>query len=85
MVIDKCKGKPEIQEFNSYISRQLQSRINPKTPLYINHLNSIQSMGLQACDMFCWGIFQTYERGNTQWFELFEKEKIKFNELYFGQ
>lgn len=42
-------------------------------------------MGLQACDMFCWGIFQTYERGNTQWFELFEKEKIKFNELYFGQ
>lgn len=85
LVIDRCKGKPEIQEFNSYISRQLQSRINPKTPLFINHLNSIQSVGLQACDMFCWGIFQTYERGNTEWYDIFGKEKVKFKELYFGQ
>ncbi len=66
LVIDKCKGKPEILEFNSYVTRQLQSRINPKMPLYINHLNSIESMGLQACDMFCWGIFQTYERSNPE-------------------
>lgn len=85
LVIDKCKGKPEIQEFNNYIRRQLQSRINPNTPLFINHLDSIQSLGLQACDMFCWGIFQTYERSNKDWYDIFEKDKVKFNELYFGQ
>lgn len=85
LIIDKCKGKPEIEEFNSYIRSQLQSRINPKTPLYINHLDSKKSYGLQACDLFCWGIFQTYERNNLHWFDEFNKSKVKFNDMYFGQ
>ncbi len=85
LVIDRCKGRPEIQEFNSYIRRQLQSRINPKTPIHINHLDSKQSTGLQACDLFCWGIFQSYERGNLEWLNIYQKSKVRYKELYFGQ
>jgi hypothetical protein len=85
LVMDKCKGKPEVQEFNRYIRRQLQSRIKPQTPLHINHLDSKQSAGLQACDMFCWGIFRKYERQDLEWYQLFIKDKIKFEEIYFNQ
>ena len=84
-VIDRCKSKPEIQEFNTYIRRQVQSRINPLNPLYINHLDSRQSAGLQACDVFCWGIFQSYERRNRDWLNIFSASKVEYNELYFDK
>jgi menaquinone-dependent protoporphyrinogen IX oxidase len=76
LVIDKSKGKPEIAEFNSYITRQLEGRINPKTPLSIDHLDSGADKVLQAVDLFCWGIFRKYERRDTSWFEVFEGKII---------
>lgn len=62
LTIDRCKAKPEIQEFNNYIKSQLEARINPDTPLDIVHKPSHELSGLQTCDLFCWGIFQKYER-----------------------
>lgn len=85
LIVDKCKGKPEVKEFNNYIRRQLEARINPQTPLYINHSVSQEAAGLQACDMFCWGIFQKYERRKTEWFDIFASERIRFDELYFNR
>jgi hypothetical protein len=82
LVIDKCKGKPEIQDFNQYIRRNLEARINPSTPLDIYHWDSKQNKGLQIADMFCWGIFQEYERGKEEWISLFRK-KVKYDRLYF--
>lgn len=82
LILDKCKGKPEIEEFNSYIRRQLESRIEPNTPLDIYHWESHKNFGLQACDLFCWGIFQKHERGRTEWYDVFEKDKIKFEDVY---
>ena len=81
LIIDKSKGKPEVVEFNSYIRRQLQARIDPKTPLDIYHWDSKQTPGLQLCDMFCWGIFVDKERKNSQWRTIFEK-KILFDDVY---
>ena len=40
LIIDRSKGKPEIEDFNSYIAQQLKGRLNPKTPLDIYHLRS---------------------------------------------
>ena len=83
LIIDKSKSKPEIEEFNSYIKGNLEGRIEPKTPLDIYHWKSHENYGLQACDLFCWGIFQKYERKRMEWHDIFSKdEKIKLDSLY---
>lgn len=81
LILDKCKGKPEVEEFNSYIRRQLEARIDPNTPLDIYHWKSHENCGLQACDLFCWGVFQKYERKNSEWFDVYKK-KVIFDEIY---
>lgn len=81
LVIDRSKSKPEIQEFNSYIRRHLEAKLSPTVPLVISHRKSDDVPGLQVADMFAWGVFQKYERSNTEWFEVF-KEKVKFDEQF---
>lgn len=51
----------------------------------IYHSDSQQSFGLQAVDMFCWGIFQKYERENMEWYTVFAEDKVKFEEGYVSQ
>jgi len=81
LIIDRSKSKPEIDEFNFYIRSQIQGRLDPKVTLDMYHWDSKQSAGLQAADMFCWGIFQKYERRGTEWLEIFKK-KVRFEDLY---
>ncbi|HEX9722406.1 MAG TPA: DUF3800 domain-containing protein [Candidatus Paceibacterota bacterium] len=81
LVIDRSMSKPEIEEFNSYIRKQLEARLDPKTPLDIYHWDSQATPGLQAADIFCWGIFQKYERRKTEWRDVFES-KILFDDQY---
>lgn len=81
LIIDRSKSKPEISEFNSYIRRQLEGRLNPSISLDIYHRSSQESPGLQAADMFCWGIFQKYERKSTEWLDLFS-ENVVFEKQY---
>lgn len=82
LVLDKSMAKPEIIEFNSYVRRQLEGRLSPSVPLDIYHWLSHENYGLQAVDLFCWGIFQKYERKKTEWFDIFSKEKVKFDDQY---
>jgi hypothetical protein len=79
--IDKSKGKLGVKEFNDYILRQLEGRINPKVPFDIYHEDSKKNKGLQAVDMFAWGIRRKYEFGDKQWYQIFQ-EKIKFDKQY---
>jgi hypothetical protein len=81
LIIDKSKGKPEILNFNNYIQNQLEARINPVVPLYINHLDSCDNCGLQAVDMFSYGVFEGYERRKWDWFNVFEG-KVAFRTVY---
>lgn len=81
LILDKSMAKPEITEFNSYIRRALEGRLSPKIPLDIYHWLSHENYGLQASDLFCWGIFQKYERQDSKWLEIFE-EKVKFDEQF---
>ena len=81
LIIDRSKSKPEIEEFNSYIRNQLEGKLDSKTPLDIYHRRSHETSGLQAVDMFCWGIFEKYERNRIEWFEIFE-DKINFCDVY---
>ncbi len=80
-VIDRSKSKPEILDFNRYIRTALEGRIKPSVPLFINHNESCEDRGLQAVDMFSYGIFQRYERQKWEWFDVF-KDKVAFHTLY---
>ena len=84
LIIDKSKGKTQIVDFNKYIKRNLEAKIHPNTPLVIFHRDSIQSHGLQACDLFCWGIHKKHEEKDVEWLEMFEK-KIKLDDVYLKQ
>ena len=81
LVIDKSKSKPQIVEFDEYICRQLMSKIDPKIPLELKHKNSCSDYGLNAVDLFSWGIFRKHERKDTEWYNIF-KEKIKYDGIY---
>lgn len=81
IIIDKSKTKKNIFEFNKYILRQIKSRFDPKVPLDIYHYDSKQNFGLQAVDMFCWGIFRKYEENDLKWHNIF-CEKIVYDEQY---
>ena len=81
LIIDKSKSKPEIVEFNGYIRRQLEAELDPKIPLNIYHFSSIESGGLQAADMFSYGIFEKHERRRMDWLNIF-KEKLMYDSVY---
>lgn len=81
IVIDKSKTKKNIFEFNQYILRQIKSKFDPKVPLDIYHHDSKQNLGLQAVDLFCWGIFKKYENNDLEWYNAY-KDKIAFDEQY---
>jgi len=81
LIIDKSMAKPEIEEFNSYIRRELESRLPLNVPVDIYHWLSHENYGLQAVDLFCWGIFQKYEKKNTEWYEIF-KRKVRSDEQF---
>lgn len=81
LIMDRCKNKREIDDFNGYIVRQLQGRLDPKVPLDIYHHRSSESYGLQAADLFSWGIFRAYERKDRRWRDVFD-EKVRYDDLY---
>lgn len=82
LIVDKSKARSEIEEFNAYIMRELKSRIDPKVPVDIFHHSSHENLGLQAVDMFCWGIFRKYEKRDSRWFSVFWQEKGRYDSLY---
>ena len=82
LYVDRSKGKAEIEEFNQYVVQHLQGRIRPHVSLDIKHEDSKKQLGLQAVDLFSWGIFQKHERGKTGWFECFSS-RVRLDEEFF--
>ena len=81
LTVDKSKGQTEIREFNFYVIGQLKGRLDPKVALNIDHMLSEQEPGLQAVDLFGWGIFRKYEKNDEKWRRVFS-EKVIFDEVY---
>lgn len=74
LVMDKCKSKAEIREFDEYLSNHLAGLIPLRSRLNITHEDSHKNPCLQAVDMFCWGIYKR-ENGNREWFDVY-REKV---------
>jgi len=75
LIIDRSKDTLGIREFNDYLYANLSLCLNLKTKLYISHDSSKKHKGIQAVDMFCYGIARKYELNDQNWYSLF-KEKI---------
>ena len=81
LIIDRSKSKREIADFNGYFARQLQGRLDPRVPLDMYHHRSTENLGLQATDLFSWGIFRTHERDDAAWFDVF-RSKVRHDGRY---
>ncbi|HBB66204.1 MAG: hypothetical protein A2X28_09970 [Elusimicrobia bacterium GWA2_56_46] len=81
ITVDKSKSKHEILGFNEYIINQIKARIDPLVPLDIFHALSQENPGLQAADMFAWGLFRKYENKDCAWYDIF-KTRLRVDRLY---
>ncbi len=70
ITIDKSQAPHEIQALNRSLIAQVQAKIDPHWPLEIFHMKSHEVKGLQAVDMFSWGVFRKYEDHDTAWYDL---------------
>lgn len=81
LVTDRCKNKEEIRDFNQYVANQLEALLPLNVPLNIYHERSQDNPGLQAVDLFCWGIFRRVESDDEAWYRLFSG-RIAFETEY---
>jgi len=79
ITLDRSKTKKEQKAFDKYLLYQLEGSLSPRLSLEVFHLDSKEREGLQAVDLFCWGVFRKYENKDLAWYEIF-KEKICFEE-----
>lgn len=83
LVVDRSKNKDEIADFNQYLANQLDALLPLDVPLNIYHEHSHENAGLQAVDLFCWGVFRKYEHNDLDWYReyggkiAFETEYLK--------
>lgn len=84
LYVDRSKPREGIRDFNNYIVRHLQARLNPNVMLNIDHITSHAEPAMQAVDLFAWGILRKYERQETSWYDCFS-EKVRFDDLFLGK
>ena len=76
IVVDESKGKADRKDFNAYIKTHLENTFPLNTQTYISHENSQNNPGLQAIDLFSYGIWKKESTGDDEWFQSFEKRII---------
>lgn len=80
--IDKCKGSKGCEELNKYLGQHIKGRLDPRTGVRILHRESHCSRGIQAADLFCWGIARKHHSGDQVWYDVFsDKIAAEINEL----
>ncbi|MEW6262162.1 MAG: DUF3800 domain-containing protein [Thermodesulfobacteriota bacterium] len=82
LILDKRKSRPEILDFNHYLTKAFADRLHPNVIFRITHEDSAANLGLQAVDMFCYGFFRKYEKSDDTWFNIF-KGKVLYDTVYF--
>lgn len=69
LIVDKCKNKDDMADFNQYVANQFEALLPLEVPLNIYHEHSCANEGLQAVDLFCWGIYRKYEHEDMEWYQ----------------
>ncbi len=81
LVVDRCKNRKEIEEFNKQLIGQLEGFLPLYARLVINHSLSHENPGLQAVDLFCWGIYRRENFLETDWFSQYQ-EKVAYDSRF---
>lgn len=81
LIVDRCKNKAEIKDFNAHMANQLEALLPLDALLQIDHLSSEENAGLQAVDLFCWGISRKDNFNEIDWFNCYS-DKVRFDTIY---
>lgn len=81
LMLDRRLHAPDIRAFNQSLLIKLQRFLPVRTPCELFHQPSEGNKGIQAVDLFCWGIFRKYERDDEHWYRVF-RERIVLEEVY---
>jgi hypothetical protein len=84
IVVDRSKNREDREIFNARIREIFKTLPNHhKTLLEINHPNSQETPGLQAVDLFCWGIRRKHQYRDDEWYSVFSCRIATENEIKF--
>jgi hypothetical protein len=74
IIVDKSKTQSALREFDDGISSIIGSRspTSSKTKLTIHHRQSFADPGLQATDLFGWGIYRKHQKNDNEWYDVFK-------------
>lgn len=81
LVVDRCKDGKDRKDFDSYIKTHIEGAFPLETNVYITHENSQENPGLQAVDMFCYGVQKKENHQDETWYNEYQKyikEKIDY-------
>ncbi len=81
LLIDKSKNRDGINAFDDMLKLSLNVILPLNVPLNISHIPSHKSYGIQAVDLFCWGLFRKYMHADEEWYYLF-KDKIAYEKNF---
>jgi hypothetical protein len=73
ITIDRSKSKNQILKFNESIKKNLTINSNS---VNISHISSHEDYGLQAVDLFCWGIMRYVELKDNEWYSTYNNSII---------
>ncbi|MGD9649390.1 MAG: DUF3800 domain-containing protein [Dongiaceae bacterium] len=76
-IVDSCKDGADRKDFNAYIKANLENAFPLETAVHISHENSQENTGLQAVDLFCWGIQHKESGLNPEWYNKFSANIAK--------
>jgi len=74
--IDRRFSRREFEELKAYVMGFLAGRYGAPVRVELRQMTSEQSKGVQAADVFSWGVFQKYAYGEEERFRLFSERLI---------
>lgn len=77
LIVDKCKGRNERSIFDYFLKTNLESKLPLNVCINILHEHSHNNAGLQAADLFCYGIVRKNALNDINWYSEFSDKIIE--------
>ena len=72
LFVDRSKNRDGINEFDGMLRLTMDTILPLSVPFNISHIRSHESYGIQAVDLFCWGIYRKYVHCDEAWYDIFQ-------------
>ena len=81
LFVDQSKNRDGINEFDDMLRVTMDTILPLNVPFSISHIQSHESYGIQATDLFCWGFYRKYAHCDEEWYEIFQ-DKIVYEQQF---